>query len=206
MGFWTTLAVTAASAGSTYMKSVADANDQKAQAALSDHAADISLRDAEATDRKTQFDQVRSAQEWVRRISTLTARLKGKSGAIGKTVDQVMDAQEFENALDTALIGVAGRTQSSRLESQAAGQRAAAEAGRRRARQSLLSGLVSAGTDVFGKVTTASDLGMFKDSPGFLQSSRNPFSRAAKTARASRKNRKAWDEHLRYARSRGLTG
>ncbi|MCP5006509.1 MAG: hypothetical protein GY941_21605 [Planctomycetes bacterium] len=223
MGFWTTLAVAGATAGSTFMQARAAADAERGQAAQMRHAADIDERDALAIDIDTDFRQIRTVEAGERHRGSLKASLGGSGAIVSEGApSELLAEQDFENALEVALIGQQGNVAASRLRSQAAGQRAGAKFADKRSRNALLSGVVGAGVGLLGDMYTMRSEGMFANVPGLSKSSgsskatqvgfntntgRPIYQNLTRKQRAkARANRAAWGDYIRHARSVGSPG
>lgn len=164
MGLMTAIAAgaTAAKTYGSYMQGVAQSDAERAQARIADYNASVAEQDARVIEAKTRFDQLRQLQRGRQIMGTLRARL----GASGAMVDEgagyeIQADQAFELALENALIGRTGQTQASRVRSQATGYRLNAAYSRMRAKNAGRAGLLNAGADLLGGVSSMNQQGMF---------------------------------------------
>jgi len=151
---------------SQYRQGQAAAADAKGQQQMSLYNAQVSEQNAKAIEAKTTFDQLRA----LRRGQKITGSLRAKLGASGALMDEGAPArlvaeQEFENALEVALIGVEGRTQAAQEMSQAGLQRYQGDIYRKQAKNAKRAGLMGAGTSLLTGFSNMGQQGMFKGTP-----------------------------------------
>lgn len=167
MGFWTAVAATAAAAGGSLLGAKAAADNEAAQAKIEKRNAAIAENDAIATNYKTRFDQLRQLQHG----KSITGGLRARLGASGAVVSEgapelALASQAVELALENAIVGHEGRTQSARYRSQAAGHRYAAKLARTRGRAAWAGGAMDAGSAILQGGRGMYDAGMFGGGSG----------------------------------------
>lgn len=164
MAFATALTIggSIAQAGSSLYGGLAESASAEYQKRLSRYNASVERMTARAIEAKTKFDQMRSAMMGRRRIGTLRARA-GASGALVSEGAPAMAIAEQagENALETALIGVAGRTEAGQHYSQANLDLAQGRIYGQRSRNYATAGLIGAGSSLLSGFGTMYDEGMW---------------------------------------------
>jgi hypothetical protein len=141
-----------------YQSGVAASAEAKAQASISEYNARVAEQQALQTERATQFQQQRQAEEAQRYESTIQANL-GTSGAVTDqgTPLMIQAKQQAESELDNLMLGYQGQVEAGRARSQAAGERMQASIYKQKAGSSYTAGLIGAGSSLltgFGKMAS----------------------------------------------------
>ena len=163
---WFMVAALALQGFSRYRAGQAQAEQLRQQKQMSLYRAKIAEADAVAAQRKTDFEQTRSALE----AEQVVGKMRVAQGASGARTDVgtpllVRSEQWAELELDSFLIGLEGRTRVSRFKSEAGMERVQASVYGRAAKNAKLAGTLGAVTGILGGLGTMSAMGMFDRSP-----------------------------------------
>lgn len=149
-------------AWSTYQSGRIAQAESRSQANIALHNAQVAEQDAKAAEEKTRYDQIRQQ----RIAQAMLGTMRAKAGASGVEIDtgaplKALGAQAGELALENMLIGVEGRTQASRFESEANVQRSQAKIYRQRAKNAGAAGIIGAATTLLTGFAQGREEGMW---------------------------------------------